>query len=140
ILLGTGNGTFKATASFPAGGPLSLAVGDLNGDGKTDLVTANYIYKMDPLHGVYTIHESGVRVFLGNGDGTFQAPQKYATGRGPDSVAIADLNGDGIPDLIVANGASGLPVIDNTVSVLLGNGDGTFQAAQNYPAGLGPQS
>ena len=65
-------------------------------------------------------------VLLGNGNGTFQTQQTFATGVGPVSVAVADVNGDGKLDLVVANRTS------NTVSVLLGNGDGTFQAQQTF--------
>src|SRR5207253_7449518 len=65
-----------------------------------------------------------VSVLLGNGDGTFQAAQTFGAGINPDSVAVGDFNGDGLPDLAVAN------FISNTVSVLLGNGDGTFQPAR----------
>ena len=68
-------------------------------------------------------------VLLGNGDGTFAAQQTFATGSCPPSVAVADLNGDGKPDLIVAN------YNDNTVSVLLGNGDGTFPTQQTFATG-----
>ena len=73
-------------------------------------------------------------VLLGNGDGTFQAQTTYATGAAPNSVAIGDVNGDGRPDLVVANSDS------NTVSVLLGNGDGTFQAQSTYATGSQPES
>ena len=64
-------------------------------------------------------------MLLGNGNGTFQAQQSYATGGHPRQVVVDDLNGDGIPDLIVANAA------DNTLSVFLGNGNGTFQASSD---------
>ena len=73
-------------------------------------------------------------MLLGNGDGTFQAAVNYAAGSRPYSVAVGDFNGDGKPDLAVANGSS------NDVSVLLGNGDGTFQAAANYATGSDPIS
>src|SRR5262249_19175487 len=69
---------------------------------------------------------SGVSVLLGNGDGSFQDPVYYATGSYPSSVVVGDFNGDGIPDLAVANYGS------SHVSVLLGNGDGSFQAARNF--------
>jgi hypothetical protein len=75
-----------------------------------------------------------VSVLLGNGDGTFQAARNFAAGNRPWSVAVGDFNGDGIPDLAVANSYS------NNVSVLLGNGDGTFQAARNFAAGSFPLS
>ena len=60
--------------------------------------------------------------------------QKFDEGTSPLSVAVADLNADGIPDLVTANGAS------DDVSVLLGSGDGTFQAQQTFPVGTNPQS
>jgi phosphodiesterase/alkaline phosphatase D-like protein len=64
----------------------------------------------------------------------FGPATRYAVGRVPEAVAVGDFNGDGIPDLAVANAA------DNTVSILLGNGDGTFQAPRAYAAGDGPVS
>ena len=72
-------------------------------------------------------------MLLGNGNGTFQTEHAFPTGLSPDSVAIGDVNGDGIPDLVVTGGAIG-------VSVLLGNGNGTFQAQQTFPTGNGPDS
>jgi hypothetical protein len=71
-------------------------------------------------------------VLLGNGDGSFQPAQSYAAGFNPTAVAVGDFNGDGLPDLAVANEFSG------GVSVLLGNGDGSFQPAQSYAAGFNP--
>jgi hypothetical protein len=131
VLLGNGDGTFQAARSFAAGsGPRSVAVGDFNGDGKLDLVTANYA--IDYCYGCTPI-ESDVRVLLGNGDGTFQAARSFAAGDRPVSVAVGDFNGDGRADLAVADYYGG-------VSVLLGNGDGTFQAARGFAAGTYPSS
>ncbi len=96
-----------------------MAVADVNGDGKPDLVVANY-------------GSNTVSVLLGNGNGTFQTQQTFATGSEPYSVAVASLNGDGKPDLVVANFG------DSTVSVLLGNGNGTFQAQQTFATGTYP--
>ena len=91
-----------------------MAVGDFNGDGRPDLAVAN-------------IGSNTVSVLLGNGDGTFQPAQHFATGAAPRSVAVGDFNGDGRLDLATANSGG------NDVSVLLGNGDGTFAAAQSVP-------
>ena len=63
---------------------------------------------------------------------SFQAARSFDAGNRPQSVALGDLNGDGISDLAVAN-------IGGGVSILLGNGDGTFQAKVDYGAGLGPK-
>src|SRR5207245_10519330 len=72
-----------------------------------------------------------VSVLLGNGDGTFQPAQSFAAGFSPSSVVVGDFNGDGRPDLAVAN--AGLDTgYGSTVSVLLGNVDGTFQPARNF--------
>jgi hypothetical protein len=98
------------------GSPPSVAIGDLSGDGKPDLVAANY-------------GSNTVSVLLGNGDGTFGANVDYGTGSNPLSAAIADVNGDGKLDLAVANNGS------TTVSVLVGNGDGSFGAKVDYGTG-----
>jgi len=116
VLLGNGDGTFQGAVSYAAGQypsspPTSLAVADFNGDGKADLAVAN---------------QSVVGIFLGNGDGSLQPMVSYVAGPDPISVAVADFNGDGKPDLAVANPAG---LGSSSLSVLLGNGDGTFQKA-----------
>ncbi len=77
-------------------------------------------------------------MLLGNGDGTFQPRDTYAAGLGPASIVTGDFNGDGRTDLAVVN--SGTSANEGTVSVLLGNGDGTFQPQATYAVGSGPDS
>ncbi|HEX8115133.1 MAG TPA: VCBS repeat-containing protein [Kofleriaceae bacterium] len=126
VLLGNGDGTFQAKVDYATGGrPSSVAVADVNGDGKPDLVTANIGSDSN---------SATVSVLLGNGDGTFQAKVDYPTGSDPMSVAVADVSGDGIPDVVTANSSA------NTASVLLGHGNGTFQAKVDYSTGLFPVS
>ncbi len=109
-------------ASLTAGSsPSYAATGDFNGDGKLDLIVANF-------------SSNDISVLLGNGDGTFQAAVNYRAGSGPRSIGVGDFNGDGKLDLAVVNTNS------KNVSILLGNGDGTFQPAVNYVAGSGGQS
>jgi hypothetical protein len=126
VLLGNGDGTFGPQRTYTVGSqPYAVAVADVNGDGKPDLIVANS-------------GSDTVSVLLGNGDGTFQdspsylAQHTFKVGSQPNDVAMADLTGDGKVDLIVANSGS------NKVSVLLGNGDGTFQPQQIYPVGYQP--
>src|SRR6266699_2151245 len=123
VLLGNGDGTFQAAQSLPVGlNPWYFALGDFNSDGILDLAVADYGCSQE----CHPSPSNTVLVLLGNGDGTFRPAPNLTVGNGPAGVAVADLNGDGKPDLVVAN------FDDNTLSVLLGNGDGTFQAAQNY--------
>ncbi len=125
ILLGNGDGTFQSPATYCSGGDWasSIAVADVNGDGKPDLVVAN-------VNAAYGNSNGSVGVLLGNGDGTFQPAVAYRSGGGQAwSVAVADVNGDGNADLVVAN------YDDNLLGVLLGNGDGTFQPAVAYSSG-----
>src|SRR5580704_17689344 len=130
ILLGNGNGTFKPAQSYGSRGAtaVSVATGDFNGDGKNDLVVANQC----PSSG--SCSNGNVGVLLGNGDGTFQPAQTYASGgNNTAAVAVSDLTGNGQMDLVLSNQCqmSGNCNV-GSVSVLLGNGDGTFQSAQNY--------
>ncbi len=124
---------FGSPAGSGAGGssaPLSIAVGDVNKDGFPDLVTASLCYQYpNPID-----CHAGAGVLLNNGNGTFQSPLRFATdGAHGSSVATADVDGDGNLDLIVANLESSGPQIGlPPVSVLRGNGDGTFQAAVSY--------
>jgi flagellar hook assembly protein FlgD len=130
VLLGNGDGTFQNALNFPGGvssvilSPVGISVGDFNGDRKLDFAVANASLGTG----------STVSVFLGNGDGTFQAARDFSVGSGPVSVATGDFNADAKLDLAVANALS------NNVSVLAGNGDGTFQTAVNFTAGSAPSA
>jgi uncharacterized protein (TIGR03437 family) len=128
VLLGDGTGAFLAAANspFPVGAnPASVAVADFNGDGNLDIVTANS-------------GDNTVTVLLGDGTGNFTAAANspFAVGTNPNSVAVADFNGDGHPDIVTANTGG------NDVTVLLGNASGGFTPAPGSPfaVGLFPQS
>ncbi len=116
---GQGNGVFPHPQLPTGSSPYNVATADFNGDGHQDVVVTNE-------------GNATVEVFLGNGDGSFQAPVSYSTGNEPTSVAVQDVNGDGFVDIVAANRS------DNTVSVLLGNGDGTFQSQVTYASGYFP--
>jgi hypothetical protein len=127
LILGPASGSahplFPEALYASGSNPRSIAVGDLNGDQKRDVVTVGAA-------GLY----SYMTVLLGNGDGTLGPPNSWGVGNSPSSVAIGDLDGNGTMDVAVANGGS------NTALVLLGNGDGTFGAQVSYPTGLVPRS
>jgi len=125
VLLGNGDGTFQPVVTYDSGGSttVSIAVADVNADGKPDVVVANECGNTS------TCADGSVGVLLGNGDGTFQKATTYDTKYDIDSVAGADVNGDGKLDLLVASGGN------SRVGVLLGNGDGTFQPVVIYESG-----
>jgi hypothetical protein len=136
VLLGNGDGTFQTAVTYDTGGynPLSIAIADVNGDRKPDLVVINGCGSSSGCTGP----DGTVAVLLGNGDGTFQTAVTYDTGgSGAMSVALADVNGDGKADIVVANFCGTNPdcTAPALVGVLLGNGDGTFQSALTYDAG-----
>ncbi len=112
ILLGNGDGTFTAETTKPpiSGIPSYFATGDFNGDGKTDLAVA----------------ENGgtIAILLGNGDGTFTASGSVNSASSSSPIGVADFNGDGKLDIAVAAGVN----TSESVSVLTGNGDGTFNS------------
>ena len=131
ILLNNGDGTFQAGNSYSSGGLYSLwvASADVNGDGNADIVVTNECASSsDCSQGV-------VGILLGNGDGTFQAPITYSTNNDGQFVTLADVNGDGKIDIVLASECSDSNCTNGAVEVLLGNGDGTFQTAVSYNSG-----
>jgi uncharacterized protein (TIGR03437 family) len=133
VLLGNGDGTFQAPSYIPLPGALiaqgigsstvaALAVGDVNGDSKPDIVTVVSINGLKK-----------VAVLLNSGNGTFGAPVLTSTNTAPPQILIADLDGNGKPDLLLGD-CCGL----SEASFLAGNGDGTFQAELPFPSGPNP--
>jgi hypothetical protein len=118
--------TVPATVAIGLGYEFSdIAIADFNRDGKLDLAAASA--------GTFTILS-----FPGDGDGAFGAPLQISTGSaGPTSIAVGDINRDGKPDLIAALGVAISP---NSIGVLFGNGDGTFQTIRLYSVGANPQA
>lgn len=126
VLINSGDGGFSTAVNYAtAPYPVSINVGDFNGDGNPDLVTAD----IGSYSNGYIGGDGVVSALLGKGDGTFQGAINYPVGTVPHSVAVGDLNQDGLPELVVANAYS------NNISVLKGNGDGTFGPAVNFSAG-----
>jgi flagellin-like hook-associated protein FlgL len=104
-----GAGTFESASNYGVGqNPQEVTLGDVNGDGFLDMVTAN-------------TSSYDTSVVLGNGDGTFQAAQTFDVGLIPYAVALDDVNNDGKLDMVAGN------FFGNGISVLIGNGNGTFQ-------------
>jgi hypothetical protein len=141
VLLGNGNGTFQAPQQITTG-VLGVAVGDLNADGKLDLVaTSRWMDKVEIGRGQYGIYyqytsSAYVNVFLGNGAGAFAAPTNYLQSQkigiyNPNwtsigTPAIGDFNSDGKPDVVV--------VSEGGVNMLRGSGTGTLLPAQSTVA------
>jgi len=118
IFLGKGDGTFGPMRTFAVGWqPLSAAVGDFNGDGRADLAVTNENYGTE---------YRTVSILLGVGDGSFSPEMTFSTSSISLSVGTADFNGDAKPDLAVLDGG-----------IMLGNGNGTFQAPRTEFTGSG---
>lgn len=123
ILLGSGGGSFRERVGYDScHGVHEVVVADFNADGKDDVAAA--------CHGP----ENFLSVFPGVGDGTLGPRQDLHAGREPASLAAADMDGDGRPDLVIANRAS------DTVSILLSLPDGSFRQATNVATGHAPHA
>jgi len=128
VLLNKGDGTFEAAVGYSAGYDIrSVAIADVNGDGKPDVIA------LDQADSTFT--QSAVAVLLGNGDGTLGTAVTYELtigGTNALSLAAADLNGDGKPDLVATDADT---KGNGVINVLLNKGDGTFPSQVTYPSG-----
>ena len=118
---GSGVSFAPATGVVAGMSPNGVALGDLNGDGRLDLVTAN-------------VNSSNISALLGDGSGGFGPRRDFAAGTNSQSVALGDLNGDGRLDAVAAN------QFTDDVSILLGDGAGGFRPQTKVSAGDGPYS
>jgi len=116
LMLGNGDGTLQPAVNYPAGlGTVAATAWDFNGDGKADLAVVNY-------------QDSTVTIMFGSASGKLTSGNTYSTGMGtfPGAIAVADVNGDGKPDLIVSTFVG--------IVTLFGNGNGTFQSGPSTVA------
>lgn len=131
VRLNNNNGSFGPVVEYPVpDAAQAVAAGDFNGDGRLDIVVTHN----DP--------NISLSLLAGNGDGTFTAPVSFPNTSGFDSpdVVAADVNNDGRLDLVIAHNAACFTapcVIAETISVMLGNGNGTFQPSREIVVGRG---
>jgi hypothetical protein len=132
MMLGNGDGTFTMGGNYLLADGITqfadnsawIAIGDFNGDGNSDIVTANRGNHFVP--GIGGVNDDDVSVLLGNGDGSFQPAVTYPVDSRPFSVAVADFDRDGKQDLVTSTEDT------HDVRVLLGNGNGTFRSFQSF--------
>jgi hypothetical protein len=122
IFLGNGDGTFKhAEAYIAPGTPSRLVAGDYNGDKNIDLAITFNAMKMN-----------FIRIYDGNGDGTFQPPRKVFGGKQASFITQSDMNGDGHLDLIISS------ALADSLTLFLGDGKGDFKRQEDFAAEKGP--
>lgn len=123
ILLGVGDGTFKLAEAYKASGtPANLVAGDYNNDENLDVAIA-----------FNAVQVNFIRVFYGNGDGTFQNPKRIPGGHQSSFITSHDMNRDGIRDLITSSS------MKDSVTLYLGDGAGSFRAAGDFAGEKGPE-
>src|SRR5262249_53552823 len=115
---GNGDGTFQPGFNIGSGPVSHAAIGDVNGDGNPDVVTAG---------------NGSIGVLLGNGTGLLQPFGTASAAPSPNLVVVADFTGDHKPDVVNRGSSGGEPLTSGIISLLAGNGDGTFQAHQDFP-------
>ena len=125
LLIGNSDGTFQKARHLMVDQPNALAVADVNGDGKPDLLVQQYS------------RSGNLLVYLGNGDGTFRLKTFYPVGQFPIALTVADLNGDGKLDVVVASSNSYYKPAGH-ISIFFGNGDGSFTRGARYSATAHP--
>jgi len=131
IMLGFGDGTFVGPQNYSSAPVSEVITADFNGDGKPDLAASGNPYVNSGMF---------INVLSGNGDGTFQTPVETTLTQSPGAIVSADFNGDGKTDLAtVFSNCSNNTCLPGDAVVLIGNGDGTFQAPVQYAVGLQPQ-
>jgi hypothetical protein len=136
IFLRRTNGTLKPAGSRAVGPrPTAVSAADLDGDGRIDLAVTNSHTENFP-----TIPPGTLSVLLGNGSGGFARAPGTPSGTGyfPLALAVDELNGDGAHDVVVAN--RGRYQLGGDLSVLLGDGDGTFLELPRFGTGFRPES
>lgn len=122
IYLGNGDGTFKQAEAYIAPGtPARLVTGDYNGDKNLDLAIA-----------FNSMNINFIRVYEGNGDGTFQPPKKIFGGKQAGFITQSDMNGDGHLDLIISS------ALADSLTLFLGDGKGGFKRQEDFAAEKGP--
>ncbi len=126
VLLGNGDASFRSAGFVAVDLALSsIAVGDLDGDGDLDVATANL---GSTGFQILPVVPASFGVLLGNADGSLQQPHFYPAADFPGAVAIADVDGDSLPDLVGATALNRFPLVVGHLQVFLGEGDGRFSA------------